>query len=469
MVRPSSPMRLSGASARPAVADLVRPRTSLYRRWALVACMLALWALPVQGAPEITEWQTEAGARVLFVQTSAVPMVQARVTFAAGSARDGEHPGIARLTSNLLMSGTRERDADALARALEDVGARVSTGSARDMGWVELRALAEPDKLQPAVEHVRELLAQPAFPAKEIARLKDQQRTQLQNRAQSPGAIASRRFWEAAYADHPYGHDPRGSTASLEAIDRAALQAFHERYYVAANATIALVGALEPERARRLVRTLIGGLPSGQAAPDLPPVPELEDDRTIREPFPSTQAHVVIGRPGVERGYAQWPALYVANHVLGGGGFTSRLFDEVRDQRGLVYSVSSGFSPMQRPGPFRIRLQTRGGQTQEALDVVRQVFDRFDADGPTASEIDDAVLNITGGFPLQVDSNSDLAGYLSMIGFYGLPTDYLQRFPDRVEAVGPGSAHSAFVEALGQRPRVTVVVGGDRADGTDDD
>ena len=435
-----------------------------------LAGLLALAALPAGAAPEVREWTTDNGARVLYVHAPEIPMVDARVTFAAGASRDGAHPGIARLTSDLLMSGTEERDADALARAIEQVGAEVSTGSARDMAWVEMRALAERDKLGPAAARTGELIARPAFPAGEIERRKGQQRTALRERTQSPGGIASRLFWNAVYGDHPYGHDPLGTAESLEAIDRTAIARFHERYYVGANANVAIVGAIDRARAERLARTLVGDLPAGLPAPDLPPVPELEEDRTIREAFPSTQAHVTVGRPGVARGYADWPALYVANHVLGGGGFTSRLFDQVREQRGLVYGVSSGFSPMLAPGPFRISLQTRGDQVGEALEVVRGVFDRFDARGPTADEVDDAVRNITGGFPLRVDSNSDLAGYLSMIGFYGLPGDYLRRFPDAIEGITAASAHAAFLDALGQRPRVTVIVGGGRArsgDGAD--
>ena len=443
----------------------MRPRTDRIAVRAALAALLALLAGPLAAAPEIREWTTDNGARVLYVQAPEIPIVDARVTFAAGASRDGDHPGIARLTSNLLMSGTAARDADALATAIEQVGADVSTGSARDMAWAQMRVLAESDKLAAAAARTGELIARPAFPAGEIDRLKDQQRTSLRNRAQSPGGIASRLFWEAVYGDHPYGHDPLGTSGSLDAIDRAAIARFHERYYVGANANVAIVGDIGRARAERLARTLVGDLPRGEPAPALPPVPELEADRTIREPFPSTQAHVTIGRPGIARGYADWPALYVANHVLGGGGFTSRLFDEVRSQRGLVYGVSSGFSPMQARGPFRISLQTRGDQVEQALDVVGDVFDRFDADGPTADEIDDAVRNITGGFPLRVDSNSDLAGYLSMIGFYGLPTDYLDRFPERVEAVTAASAHAAFLDALGQRPRVTVIVGGGRARG----
>lgn len=432
---------------------------------ALTAGLLLAPFAPAGAAPDIRQWTTENGARVLYVHAPEIPMVDARVTFSAGSARDGEHPGIARLVSNLLMSGTESRDADALARALEREGAEVSTGSQRDMGWVELRSLADDEHLRPVAEVVGELLARPAFPQDEIQRRKDQQRTALENQAQSPGEIARKRFWQALYEGHPYGHDPLGTRESVEAIERADLRAFHERFYAARNASVAIVGAIDRARAERLAQTLVGGLPAGAAAPALPPAPELAEDRTIRVDFPSTQAHVLVGRPGVARGYERWPALYVANHVLGGGGFTSRLFSEVREERGLVYSVYSYASPMTVSGPFLVALQTRGDQADEALGIVREQLARFVDEGPEPAEVRDAVRNITGGFPLRIDSNGDLTGYLGMMGFYGLPLDYLDAFPARVGDVDAQAARAAFADAIGQRPRVTVIVGGSRSAG----
>lgn len=436
---------------------------SRFPRMQAAIVLLLLMPAPALAAPEIEQWTTDNGARVMFVRAPEIPMVDARVTFDAGSARDGDQPGMARLTSNLLMSGTDERDTDAVARALEREGAEVSTGSARDMAWVKLRSLSEAEHLDPVAGLVGELLSRPAFPQDELARLVEQQLTGLREQEQSPGGIADSLFREAIYGDHPYGQDPLGTRESLKAIDREAVRDFHDRYYVGANANIAIVGDIDRARAKTLAHTLVGDLPAGESAPALPPVPKLEEDRTIEEPFPSTQAHVKIGRPGVARGYEHWPALYVANHVLGGGGFTSRLYDEVRSKRGLVYGVYSYFSPMQQAGPFRIQLQTRGDQVDEALDVVRDVFNEFHSKGPSAEEVEDSILNITGGFPLQVDSNDDITGYLAMMGFYGLPVDYLERFPEQVREVDADSAHAAFLDALGQRPRVTVIVGGDRA------
>ncbi|MDZ7748015.1 MAG: pitrilysin family protein [Halofilum sp. (in: g-proteobacteria)] len=415
-------------------------------RQALLAAAALLAAGTAQAAPEIQQWTTDNGARVLFVRAPEIPMVDARVTFDAGAARDGGHPGIARMVSNLLMSGTDRLDADALAQAIEREGAEVSTGSARDMAWVEMRSLTGEEHLPEIADTVAAIVARPAFPEAEVARVRDQQLTAIEEQAQSPGSIARDRLWSALYGEHPYAHDPLGSPDSLERIGRAALGDFHGRYYVAANANVAIVGDIDRARAERLAATLVGGLPRGEAAPALPPVPRLEEDVTIREPFPSTQAHVLIGRPAVERGYADWPALYVANHVLGGGGFTSRLFSEVREQRGLVYSIYSYVSPMAASGPFVVGLQTRGDQAEKALSIVREQLAGFAGSGPTAAEVEDAVKNIVGGFPLQVDSNGEISSYLSMMRLlrpaHGLPAP-LPRGRAGRPAPTPRARHSA--------------------------
>jgi zinc protease len=425
------------------------------------ALMLAPTALALAG-PDVEQWRTDNGARVLYVHAPEIPLVDARVTFDAGSARDGDHPGSAHLASNLLMSGTSARGPDAIARALERHGADVSTGAERDMAWIKLRSLRDERHLRPVAQTVAAVLREPAFAADEIERLKRQQRTALDEQEQSPGQIAKRLFWAAAYPGHPYGHHPLGSRDSIAAIERADLRAFHDRYYVAANATVAIVGSLERARARTLAQTLVGDLAQGQPAPALAPTPELDGDRTIRESFPSTQAHVVVGRPAVSRGDTDWPALYIANHVLGGGGFTSRLFTEVREAEGLVYSVYSHATPMAAAGPFRIGFQTRGDRTERALSIVRAQLSRLLREGPTDDEIEAAKRNIGGSFPLEIDSNDELVGYLSMMGFYGLRSDYLDYFPEAIDEAGRRAAHRALRERVGSAPRVTVIVGGDR-------
>lgn len=424
---------------------------------------LGLFAGTAAAAPEIQSWTTTNGARVLFIEAREIPIVDVQLTFDAGAARDGDQPGVARLVADGLMSGSATHDVDELAGVYERYGAEVSTGSARDMGWLRLRSLADDEALWPVVETAAGMLAEPSFPAAEIERLKSRHRTALRQQTQQPGDIAERLFWETVYAGHPYASDPLGTEESLAAIEGSDLHAFHGRYYVGANANLAIVGDLDRAGAERLAEALVGDLPEGQAAAELPSAPELDDDVTLRESFPSTQAHVVVGRAAVARGYGERPALDVANQVFGAGSFTSRLFREVREKRGLVYGVRSRFAPMAAEGPFRIALQTRGDQADEALAVVDEQLAAFLADGPTAQETGLAVDNLRGGFPLRIDSNAGLVGQLGVIGFYDLPLDRLETYPEAIGRVDAGDAHRAFLDAVGHRPRVTIIVGGDRA------
>lgn len=431
---------------------------------AAVALILAgpLAADTATGLPEIQTWRTDNGARVLFLADDSIPMVAARVTFSAGAARDDDRPGQARLTAEALLAGAGERDADAIAEGFDRYGAEIDTGAARDMAWLSLTTLAAADQREPVSDLAGEVLADPAFPGDDVERLIGQQRTELRRERQSPGAIASRRFWETAYEGHPYASNPLGTNESLDELGPDALEAFHERYYVGDNATVALAGDIDRDEAEAMAEALVGGLPAGEAPAAIPPAPELDEDVTVRESFPSSQVHITIGRPGFARDYTDEAAFDVANHVFGAGSFTNRLFREVREKRGLVYGVRSRATPMAAEGPFRIGLQTRGDQEEEALRVVRDELDRFLADGPDADETEAAVDNITGGFPLSIDANSDLVGQLSVIGFYDLPLDRLEAYPRAVADVDADAAHDAFTGVVGDRPRVTVIVGGDR-------
>ena len=198
---------------------------------------------------------------------------------------------------------------------------------------------------------------------------------------------------------------------------------------------------------------------AGAAPPALTPVAALGAAQEHRVEFPSIQSHVLIGQPGLKRGDPDYFPLLVGNHVLGGGGLVSILFDEVREKRGLSYSVNSHFSPMSELGPFTASLQTDNSQQDEAVAVLREQLRKFVAEGPTPAALEAAKQNLIGGFPLRIDSNSKIVEYLSMIGFYDLPLDYLNTFAEHVAGVTVESVRSAFKRRLDPAKMVTVIVG----------
>ncbi len=421
---------------------------------------LLLWPFLVHAGPRIQHWETPAGVGVYFVHNPELPLVDVQVVFAAGSARDGDRHGLASLTAALLDKGAGDWDADAIARRLENVGAELSTGASRDSAWLDLRSLTEADKLTVALETAAEILAHPRFARRDFEREKRRLLQALRHREESPGQIAARRFYRMLYGDHPYAHPPEGEIDTVEAIERDDLKAFHERYYVTRNAIVVIVGAVDRDRADRIARRLTDALPRGEAAPPIPPVSPPEKGRTEHRLFPSVQTHIYTGMPVLRRGDPDYFPLYVGNHILGGGGFTSRIVKEIREKRGLSYSAYSYFLPLQEKGPFVAALQTRNDAALDALEVLHKTIRDYLDKGPTEAELEAAKKNITGGFVLRYDSNAKLADYVAMIAFYGLPLDYLDRFPERVRQVSRRDIVDAFRRRLDPDRFQTVLVGG---------
>lgn len=430
----------------------------------LLALALILCGAPIQSAfamPPIQHWETKNGARVYYVPAPELPMVDLRVVFNAGSARDGGQPGLAALTSGLLDQGAGGANADRIAEKFDSVGASVSTGSKRDMAWVDVRTLTNPPLFETAMTTLTDVLTKPDFNRDDLERERQRMLVALQFKKQKPGSVADEAFYKAVYPDHPYGTPPDGTKESVTAISRDDIKAFYKQYFVAKNAVVGIVGAVDRAEAEKLVERLTSKLPAGEAAKPLPPVPALKKPAEIVMPFPSSQVHVVMGQPGMSRTDPDYFALYVGNYILGGGGLVSLLSNEIREERGLSYSVYSYFLPMAQKGPFELGFQTKAVQADEAVSVSRATLERFLEEGPTREELIAAKKHITGGYPLRIDSNSKILEYLGVIGFYKLPLDYLERFNARIEAVTREQVRDAFQRHINADRFVTVRVGGE--------
>jgi len=429
---------------------------------ARILLLLAGLLLPGLAAagPKIQHWTLKNGARVYFVEARALPMLQLRAVFDAGAGRDAPgRSGTAALVSSMLNEGTGALDADAIALRFEGLGAEFGAGSERDMAFADLRSLSDSRLLEPAVDLMADILAAPSFPPASLERERASFLVGLQKEAQSPGATAEKAFYRLLYGAHPYARHPAGDAAGLKAITRADLMEHHRRYYTGANALLAIVGDVSRAQAGRIAERLLGRLPAGAAAPALPraaPGPA----RVERITFPAQQTHLRLGLPVLTRTDPDYFPLYVGNYILGGGGLVSRLADEVREKRGLAYSVYSYFLPLRVEGPFVLGLQTKNSQRAQALRLVRRVVADFVAHGPTEQEVEAAKRHLTGGFPLRIDSNRKIADNLAVIGFYGLPLTYLDDFIARIEAVTAAQIRDAFRRRVPPERMVTVIVGG---------
>ena len=450
---------------------------------------LGLVGLRANAALPIEHWTLSNGAKVYLVSTDALPIVDVQVDFDAGSRFDpAAQAGLAGVTASMAEKGVRATDCppsaerktttpadgdgcrapaldqNALGEAWADLGASFDASGGVDRTSYSLRTLSDPALLDRAVGLAARVIGEPAFPDDVWRRDRERINASIREADTKPGTVAAKAFGKAVYGTHPYGYET--TEATLAAIDTAAMRARHARFIVPCRAKISIVGAVTRPRAESIATALLARLPAPQGCAPLPPVAPvaaLAAPVDQRIPFASAQAHVVIGQPGYLRSDPDHFALTLGNYVLGGGGFVSRLTEEVREKRGLAYSVGSGFSPGRDAGAFRIGFQTRPDQADDAVKVSRAVLAKFVAEGPTRSELQAAKDNLIGGFPLLLDSNAKLLGNVANIAWHDLPLDYLDTWTARMNAVTAADIQAAFRRKLQPERMVTVVVGGQPA------
>jgi zinc protease len=441
--------------ARPCPARRVRATPALAAL--LLATLLAAWMPLAHAVLPIEHWTTSRGARVYFVRADAIPMLDVNLDFDAGARHDPPgRSGLASMTTAMLARGIEGMDEATLAERFAELGASRGGGAGDDRAGVSVRTLASERERDAAIGLLARIAATPTFPAALLERERERTVQGLREALVRPEAIVQRTFSALAYPTHPYGRSP--TPESIAAIGRDDLVAFHRQRFGADRAVVSMIGAITRAQAESIAERLTRDLPRGEAPPPLPAVvapPPVER----RIAHPASQSHLLVGAPAMARDDPDYFPLFVGNYVLGGGGFVSRLTSEVREKRGLSYSVYSYFSPQAQPGPFVVGLQTQKAQTDEALKVVRETLGRFVADGPTEAELTAAKQNLVGGFALRIDSNRKILDNLSTIGWYRLPLDWLERWTDRVEAVTVAQVRDAFGRRVKPDAMVTVVVG----------
>ena len=421
--------------------------------------VVLLWTQSAFATVNIEHWQSPRGSQIYYVHTEALPMVDIQVNFDAGSARDGQQLGLAALTADLLDASAGQWDADTIAQRFESVGASFSSVSSLDMTSVALRTLTDKPLFDTAIDTLEVILSQPRFNRADFEREKNRSLAALQQREESPAELAHLAFYKALYPTHPYGQPSDGELKTVQALTVEDIQRFYQRYYVAANAMVVIVGDVSKQQAEQTAEKLLAHVPQGEKPAALPEVMPLTQSNAQHIEFPSTQTHVLVGLLGSYRNDPDYFNLYVGNHILGGSGLVSLLFDEVREKRGLAYTASSSFVPLLKPGPFVISLQTRSYQTPQALQVLHDTLNNFITKGITQAQLIAAKKNLMGGFAMRFDTNKELANYVSMIGFYHLPLDYLETFTHKIDEVSVDSIRAAFNRRVNTQLLQTVTVG----------
>lgn len=407
----------------------------------------------------IQQWNTAHGARVYFVAAQEIPIVNLLVGFAAGSARDNNKPGLAYLTNKMLAEGTSQINVDQLATQFENLGAEFNTTTDRDIAAVTLRSLSSPTIFQPALNLLTTVLKNPAFPVSGLQRQQQQMLSTIQQKQQSLSDIAEDTFYKTLYGNFPYGHPIIGLKETIPTITADDLHRFYNQYYVAKNAIIVLVGALDRQSAEKIATQIDATLQQGEAAAPLPDAPPLSAAKQETIDHMSVQTHITMGQMGITRADPDYFSLTVGNNILGGGSLVSRLNDEIREKRGLSYVVNSYFLPLAAPGPFLIDLETQHAKTPLALQVLQSTLQNFVTNGPSDAELIAAKNNIIGGYPLHFDSSVAILRNLTIMAFYHLPLDFFDTYTSRVNAVSKQEVQAAFLHHVQPDKMITVLVG----------
>lgn len=405
---------------------------------------------------KIEHWITKNGVPVYLVTKNELPIIDIGVLFHAGSSQDKNSPGIAQFTAQMLDQGTQNLSADQIANRFETVGAHYSANVNQDMTTLNLRSLSAPQFFNLALSTFSSLMKDATFPQNAIIRTKKQFLTALQQEAQTPTVIAAKVFYQILYGSHPYASPLLGNKISIEQLSQEKLLNFYHRNYVSKNAMIAIVGNVTKAKAMNIAEQLSATIEKGEKSIPLPaPLFHHQKSQLIKIPYPSKQTTIFLGQMGIAVNDPDYFPLVVGNQILGGGILTSKLFNEVRNKRGLCYGINSAFRPLQTKGPFLIALQTRHDQAAKALSLTQQTLKNFLAKGPTSEELQEAKQALIGSFPLSITSNGDILAATEKIGFYQLPLDYLDTYQQKINSVSLKQIKLAFQQI---KPEKMIVV-----------
>ena len=407
------------------------------------------------------------GAKAYLVQTKALPMVDIEVSIDAGDRYDpAGKSGLADMVAGLMNYGVKSEKGvlteAQIADEIADLGANIGLSVSGERAILRIRSLSRKDLRDRAVQLAAAMLSAPTYDSKIVEREKQRTITSLLEAETKPEFVLERRFKKSVYGNYPLADAP--TVKSVAAVSANDLVQFHRQFYRGDRMIVSIVGDVDRAQAEEIVKALLKQIPaSGQPIAKLPelersPVEPLAQ-REIQIPFDSQQAHIAMGMTAVARNNPDYFPLLVGNYVLGGGGFVSRLMAEVREKRGLAYSVFSYFIPGKENGIFQAGLQTKSDQAALALEVMSSTTAQFIADGPTPSELMAAKANLVNGYPLRIDNNRKLLDNVSSIAWNDLPLDTMDVWTKQVEAVTLEQVNAAFKKYLAMDRMKIVVLG----------
>jgi zinc protease len=371
---------------------------------------------------------------LLICEEHSLPFVTFQLLIDSGSRRDPSgQEGLAYLTAKGLLLGTPKRTINAINEELDFMGASLNASAGRDFATLNLRVLKK--DLDKGLDLFTEALTQPTFPEEEIRREIEKTLAAIQGAEDDPGEVAQKEFQKNLFLNGPYGHPVEGTKESLPRLTREALLRFYRTSYHPNNSILTVVGDITADEVRKKI---VSHLIKWQKA-EIPKAPfsttVAREQKTIKIDRAITQANIVLGHAGISRDNPDFYTLTVMNYILGGGGFASRLVEEIRNKRGLAYSVASFFDVGKYPGSFQIVLQTKNSSAREAISLALQQMERIRKEPVSDNELNGAKKYLIGSFPLRFDTQGKLVNFLTQVEYYGLGSDYPEKYPILIQSV----------------------------------
>jgi len=396
---------------------------------------------------------------LLHAERKALPIVTVVMAVRAGSiVEPSDKAGLAYLTAALLNEGTAKRTSREISEAIEFVGGSLSASAGQDYATISLSVLKKDVDL--GFDLLSDMVMNPAFNDDEINRKKKITKNWLVQQNEEPGAVASIAFSKAVFGKHPYARQVQGTVDSLDLISRQDIVDFHNTFFSPNNTIMSVVGDISRDELRSLLEKHLGKWQQKTVtAIDLPAVRASDNPTVIKINRDLVQANIIFGHVGISRDNPDYYAVSVMNYILGGGGFVSRLMDNIRDNKGLAYDVHSYFSASKFSGSFRAGLQTKNESANTAIDEVLREMERIRTEPVSDKELQDAKSYLTGSFPLRIDSNSKIAGFALAVEFNDLGLDYVDKYPSLINAVTKEDILRVANKYLDTKNYVLVVVG----------
>lgn len=406
----------------------------------------------------ITEVTSPGGIKAWLVQDTTLPLIAMEFAFLGGAAQDGPgKAGLANLTASLLDEGAGDLNAEAFQQALADAAVELHFDASRDDVRGSLRTLSE--NRDQAFDLARLAVTRPRFDPEAVERIRAAQLAVQRRRSTDPNSIASERWFAAAFPGHPYGQPVDGTLESLPKLSRDEVADFAKRTMARSNLRVAVVGDISADELGRRLDEMFGALP---AEPALKPVADARPQKLgTREvvALDIPQSVVMLGTEGLGRQDPDFIPAFVLNHILGGSAFSSRLFKEVREARGLAYSVHAHQAPLKHSGLWFAGTATKNERAGESIDLIQAEFRKMLEEGPTAEELAEAKKYLTGSYALRFDTSSKVAGQLLQIQLDQLGKDYIDRRNALIEAVTLDDIKRVARRLAGSKEALVVVVG----------